>query len=326
VRAGPVSARFDPNGVFLRHIRVGDREILRGIYVAVRDHNWDTITPVVPNLDISATEHSFAIEVDVECRERDVDFAWHGTITGDSDGTIRYSMDGTARSTFRRNRIGILVLHPPTECAGKPCTVETTDGARISGTFPDSISPHQPFFDIRAISHEVVPGLEAEVRFIGDVFEMEDQRNWTDASYKTYSTPLSLPFPVLVEEGATVSQSVEIRLPGTIPEPSKDDRSDRVTLAPTGDSPVSLPSIGLGLATSVSTLNDSQIARLRALNLGHLSLELHLSDPEHPALLGRALDQAEAIGSALQISLFLSEQHGPELRRACTPRRLATSV
>ena len=39
-------------------------------------------------------------------------------------------------------------------------------------------------------------GLRAEA---GDVFEIEDQRNWTDGSFKTYSTPLSLPFPVPVE-------------------------------------------------------------------------------------------------------------------------------
>ena len=35
----------------------------------------------------------------------------------------------------------------------------------------------------------------ANVAFDGDIFEMEDQRNWTDASYKIYSTPLRLPFP-----------------------------------------------------------------------------------------------------------------------------------
>lgn len=29
--------------------------------------------------------------------------------------------------------------------------------------------------------------------FEGDVFEMEDQRNWTDASYKTYCTPWGCP-------------------------------------------------------------------------------------------------------------------------------------
>ena len=63
---------------------------------------------------------------------------------------------------------------------------------------------------MRAISHEVVPGLMAEVRFEGETFEMEDQRNWTDASYKTYCTPLSLPYPVEVKEG-TAGEHVRLQ-------------------------------------------------------------------------------------------------------------------
>ncbi len=39
---------------------------------------------------------------------------------------------------------------------------------------------------------------------------MEDQRNWTDASYKTYSTPLALPFPVEIRAGETVEQTVTL--------------------------------------------------------------------------------------------------------------------
>ena len=92
------------------------------------------------------------------------------------------------------------------ECAAGACTVETTDGAVAPGTFPRRVSPHQPFLDLRAVRHEVAPGLEAEVRFEGEVFEMEDQRNWTDASFKTYSTPLALPLPVEVREGERIRQ------------------------------------------------------------------------------------------------------------------------
>jgi len=39
---------------------------------------------------------------------------------------------------------------------------------------------------------------------------MEDQRNWTDASFKTYSTPLSEPFPRLVRTGDLVEQSLGV--------------------------------------------------------------------------------------------------------------------
>ena len=42
---------------------------------------------------------------------------------------------------------------------------------------------------------------EATVRFHGEVFESEDQRNWGDYSFKTYSTPQARPKPVAVAPG-----------------------------------------------------------------------------------------------------------------------------
>ena len=37
----------------------------------------------------------------------------------------------------------------------------------------------------------------------GDTWETEDHRNWTDASFKTYSRPLSLPYPYAIAKGET---------------------------------------------------------------------------------------------------------------------------
>jgi hypothetical protein len=162
-------------------------------------------------LRVELREAAFHVDFDVECREGAIDFFWRGSIRGDHDGTIRFTFDGEAGSAFLRNRIGFCVLHPIRECAGQPCVVEKTSGETERGRFPDFISPHQPFLDMRAISHTVVPGVTAEVRFEGDVFEMEDQRNWIDASYKTYCTPLARPFPVKVKPGARVSQAVTLR-------------------------------------------------------------------------------------------------------------------
>ena len=76
---------------------------------------------------------------------------------------------------------------------------------------PPYLAPEQPAVDIAGLAWSS-GGLATElVVFTGDVFEMEDQRNWTDASFKTYGTPLWLPFPVLVEAGHEVHQTVVIR-------------------------------------------------------------------------------------------------------------------
>jgi hypothetical protein len=49
----------------------------------------------------------------------------------------------------------------------------------------------------------------------GEVFEMEDQRNWSDASFKVYSRPLALPFPYAIEDGETVRQTIRITATNT---------------------------------------------------------------------------------------------------------------
>lgn len=41
---------------------------------------------------------------------------------------------------------------------------------------------------------------------------MEDQRNWTDASYKTYPTPLDNPFPINVDVGQEFNQKILLNL------------------------------------------------------------------------------------------------------------------
>ncbi len=65
-----------------------------------------------------------------------------------------------------------------------------------------------PFQDIRALSHEVLPGVRVSCTMQGDAFEMEDHRNWNDASYKTYIRPLAKPWPDTLKAGETTEQSV----------------------------------------------------------------------------------------------------------------------
>ena len=67
--------------------------------------------------------------------------------------------------------------------------------------FPLAISPDQPFADMRALTHEVAPGLRATVRMTGETFESEDHRNWSDASFKHYCTPISPAVPGDRESG-----------------------------------------------------------------------------------------------------------------------------
>jgi hypothetical protein len=310
LRAGPLTALYEDGS--LRYVRWGAREILRRIYVAVRDRNWGTVPATLRNLRVDASLESFEISFSAECRQRDIHFEWKGSIKGDPKGTIVFSMDGEAKSTFFRNRIGICVLHPIKECAGRPCVVERVSGSINRGSFPRYIWAQQPFQDLKAISHEVAPGVRARVAFQGDTFEMEDQRNWADASYKTYSTPLRLPFPVEVPIGTRISQSVALTVEGA----SVASRIIPSTIPVSiGAAPLcELPRIGLCCASHGRPLSPFEVRELNDLHLAHLRLDLTPSSSTCDNDLQRATNEARALGVPLEIALHLTDAAEQEIK------------
>jgi hypothetical protein len=310
LRAGPVSLFLDEDGS-LRRLRVAGHEVARRLQVAVRDRHWGTVPSRLFSLEVREEKDSFELSFDAQAVRGDVDFAWRGTAKGGTDGSISYSMDGEARSTFLRNRIGICVLHPVKEAAGAPCTVEHSDGGRKGGAFPRFVWPHQPFKDIRILWHTAAPRLVVRFAFEGDVFEMEDQRNWTDASFKTYSTPLAIPFPVEVPRGTRIRQSVTLSLEEASPEPRPDPEELFLALDAKPAGP--LPALGLSLAGHGFQLRPAEMERLRALRPAHLRADLSLGRPGWNDVLRRAVAEAASLGAALELALHLSGDEAGQL-------------
>ena len=89
-------------------------------------------------------------------------------------------------------------------------TIHHSDGQIEETVFPEAISPDQPAFDISALTHEPAPGVSCTVEMEGDAFEMEDQRNWADASFKTYIRPLSKPRPYVIAKGERDRQRITV--------------------------------------------------------------------------------------------------------------------
>ena len=309
LRAGALSTFFEDGT--LRHIKLGDKIILHQIYAAVRDHNWGTVPAQLTNLTIDASDDSFVITYVSHHQQDDIDFVLHGRITGEPDSTICFEFEGQANSTFLRNRIGFCVLHP-TNCAGQPCKIDHVDGSVTEGHFPKFISSHQPFFDMRAITHHV-NGIGVRVLMVGDTFEMEDQRNWTDASYKTYCTPLGLPFPVNVNAGDIIQQRITLSLQGDVE--SITHKSTSAIRIEVGEDISGIRSpIGLCLPESVPPLTDLQVQRLSALNLNHLRLDLHLARGDWQETLNQAIEQASQLDCRLEVAVHLSEDADTQLQ------------
>lgn len=212
LHAGPMEVEFE-NGQ-LRYLKVNGVEVLRAIGFLVRDENWGTYAPVISDLKIDQRADGFTVSFHAVCKRQDQEIAYDAAIKGTQEGNLTF--DGTAipRTEFLTARTGFVVLHPLRGVAGCPIEVEHVDGRVVSGKFPELVDPVQPVLNIRSLTHEVMPGLKATVRMEGDTFEMEDHRNWTDASFKTYVRPLSLPWPYRLKAGETVRQSVRLTLSG----------------------------------------------------------------------------------------------------------------
>lgn len=286
ITAGPLA--FDLCGADVENVRYGGVDVLRALRMVVRDRNWGTVPGRVERAEVSGPVVSLRV------RHGD-DFAWTGRLEA-SPGGLTASFEGEALREFARNRIGWCLLHP-LALAGTAVEVETPGGAVREGTFPERISPHQPLRDIRALRY-AYGGATVEIAFAGDVFETEDQRNWTDASYKTYSTPLDLPFPVTLGPGERVAQRVTIRVTGD-PAPAAPPPEDRVVI---GEPGAPLPPIGF---TVPHAPGPAERARLDAVRPAFLHVELDADGAWRPAL-DAASAEAARLGVPLRAAVFTS--------------------
>lgn len=245
LRAGRISATLD--GGNLRHVRFGGVEIIRAVSFMVRDTAWGTYRPRVEDLSIDEDGGRCHVNYRATCAGPEGTFRYGATIALAPDGTIVFEVEGSPIADFPTNRTGFVVLHPLEGVAGSPVEVLHTDGRAERSRFPVLIEPWQPVFDIRALTHEPRPGLVVTCRLEGDAYEMEDHRNWGDASYKTYVRPLAKGFPYEIAEGERVAQSVHITAvaAAAVREPEvRTNEPVRIALGPVGGT---LPAIGLAV-------------------------------------------------------------------------------
>jgi len=244
LRAGPLTVDFD-NGA-LRYVEVGGKEAIRNIAFVVRDKDWGTYNPVLENLKIGQGPNGFDVSFDVICKDSTQELHYSARIRGKSDGTLIFEGKAKAITDFVTNRTGFVVLHPLDGVAGCPVDVERVDGSKQATSFPELIDPNCAFQDLRALTHEVLPGVKVSCRMVGDAFETEDHRNWGDASFKTYVRPLAKPWPYVIKADEVTEQSVTLTLLGDAPAVAIGGGIEPVSLEVGGEAG-SMPKIGLSL-------------------------------------------------------------------------------
>jgi D-apionolactonase len=244
------------------------REILRRLFVTLRDEAWQETPPTswIATVDESAR----MIRVEARHTTEQLDVGWHGTLTvGDDARSGNFELEAVAHRPLRVCRLGLVVLHPVDFMVGASIlarapqdSISLTVSRRIARQpivegLPGGMTPG---FSTLEIEHEGIGHLALE--FGGDLFELEDQRNWGDHSFKTYCTPLRLGFPRTIDAGNRITQRLRWRFtPVSRPTVAR-ECSERVSISSV------MPSIGWS--------GPSQSPPLRSRD--HWALDLRASD------------------------------------------------
>lgn len=299
IKCGPFTFFFQ-NGM-IRSIMHGKTELIRRIYMALRDSVWNTIPYTISKPEIRQDENNFSLSFDANHLNDNIKFQWSGLIKCSDNGSLSFQMHGKALSTFERNRIGLCVLFP-LSFSGNAVSIFDNKKGTISGVFPIQIAPHQPFTNISAIKGSAPDGTLYELTLEGDTFEMEDQRNWTDASYKVYSTPLNLPLPAIVNENDEICQSITLLIKPQEKTIVVGDTKEYLRLPQVKTSVSSLPLLGL-MDTTFDSISPPAINYLNALNLNHCRYDLFLDGPSIISDLQIIAQRCSLFNSPIELAL-----------------------
>jgi hypothetical protein len=302
LKAGCLSMVYECGN--LRYISIGNREVIRMIYSAVRDKEWLTIKPVISGEEFDLHPDSFRIRYYCQYNSGEINFSARYTIEGNPDNSLIFSLDGEAMNTFKKNRIGFCVLHPVEGNAGESCIINHSNEEPETLIFPRLISPHQPFRDIKSMKWKI-SDLDCTLDFYGDIFETEDQRNWTDASYKTYSTPLNYPFPVRLQKGEKINQKIELKVKGVLK--LEKAENDEIVITIHADKTFGIPLIGISMSTRPEPLTEREIQILKKLRFDHYRVDLYLFNSDWRIKAELARNEAVRLEYSLEFALFLDD-------------------
>ena len=215
---------FDLARAAIRNVRYKDVQMIDLLYTAIRPWDWSTLDPNEHSEDVKVTGDKCVITIKDLFADA-LDARTEITISNANTFTVAYELRGLAE--YSVNRWGICFCLNSADWMGS-----TVDSQGNQFRLPASISPQrvvdgvtQGLFPAANEMHFVAPDNRSiKVNSTGKVLEAEDQRNWTDNTYKIYSGSLSEPRPYIASAGSVWSQSVtfEVNPPSkSVPDGSK---------------------------------------------------------------------------------------------------------
>ena len=284
-------------------------EVVRGISCPIRDANWATYVSVLVDETVKETPNEFEISQVRLVADGTLRIALH--YKGNSDGTFIATTEMAARDEFVTNRAGFTLLHPLQDVVDTPLSIIHPDRSITASHFPLLISPEQVAAGIAGLRY-CVNGIDTEISFDGEVFEMEDQRNWGDASFKTYCRPLSLPMPYRLSAGEIRRQKIHVQLAG-------EPHGSAAGAARSGGTLELQPCVGnvphIAVAVDDSSIPD-QAAQICARAVNPQILQLRMTPDTAPRVCEDASTLVSARPAEIELEVIVPAADDPEISLA----------
>jgi hypothetical protein len=291
---------FDLARAAVRNVRYKNVQIIDLLYTAIRPWDWSTLDPDEHSEDVKVTGDICVITIK-DLFAGALDARTEITISKENEFTVAYELRGLAE--YSVNRWGICFCLNSADWMG---SAVHSQGNQYQ--LPAAISPQrvvdgitQGLFPAANQMHFVAPDNRSiKVNSTGKVLEAEDQRNWTDNTYKIYSGSLSEPRPFVTSAGSAWSQSVTFEIDP--PSAQVADGSKIVV-----KEIESLPSIGLQFNTDSLLPTDALNTALFFLDIDHIRVN-------EESLTAQKINSVSANGLIVEAAL-LSSHSGEKLHQ-----------
>jgi hypothetical protein len=284
----------------IRNVTYQGAQMIDLLYTAIRPWDWSTLDP---------DEHNEVVEISGENCLVTITDLFAGSMQGKTVLTLqpngKFSIDYqlTGLGKFEIQRWGVCFCLHTGDWMGSTVSASGNTYSLLKEISPQRVidGVTQGLFPASNGMHFVAPDKRSlKVLSTGKVLEAEDQRNWTDNTYKIYSGSLAEPRPFVLEKGFTWEQRVEFQVTapaGAIPDGSKIIAKEIA----------SLPRIGLQFNTDSLLPSDDLEKALYILDIDHIRVN-------EESLTSQKIATISKCGLALETAL-LSSNTGAELAR-----------
>ena len=283
----------------VRNVTYKGVQLIDLLYTAIRPWDWSTLVPDRHSQDVNVNGADCLVTIS-DTFAGALEAQTIITLTTDNTFSVDYQLKGLA--DYSVNRWGICFCLHSGDWMGSTVSASEDTYRLLKDISPQRVVDGitQGLFPAANEMHFVAP----DQRFIkatssGKVLEAEDQRNWTDNTYKIYSGSLSEPRPFVASMGSIWKQNVifEVGAPaGVSADPAK------IVIREIE----ALPSIGLQFNTEPLLSPDDLEKALVLLDIDHLRVNEEL-------LTAQKIATTSASGLILEAAL-LSTNNGAALQ------------